>query len=118
MSLEKNYFLIKINPAYSCFQYYQWFCTATESRTQTVPYESSDSHAYCKGISFVSCTGKLLPIFEWWGFLYLHLKLMKLKAVCVYNINISKYLQIESLLKKILQILCLNVNFEIIFSIY
>lgn len=62
--LEKNIFLMKINPAYSCFQYYQWFCTATESRTQTVPYESSDSHAYCKGISFVSCTGKLLPIFK------------------------------------------------------
>lgn len=61
---EKNIFLMKINPAYSCFQYYQWFCTATESRTQTVPYESSDSHAYCKGISFVSCTGKLLPIFK------------------------------------------------------
>lgn len=71
--LGKKYFLIKINPAYSCFQYYQWFCTATESRTQTVPYESSDSHAYCKGISFVSCAGKLLLIFKsGGGFLYLH----------------------------------------------
>lgn len=88
--------LLKINPAYSCFQYYQWFCTAPESRTQTVPYESSDSHAYCKGIGFVSCTGKLLPVLKSGGVCVFAFETNEIWSSLCYNISMQKYLQVQS----------------------